>query len=72
MVGMIYLPTGESYYFLLHVLDSDMFMSRMGKSSKVTRSIVRNSCAPLSDAEPTVVESDSRFVNHVPHCQIPT
>lgn len=37
-------------------------MSRMGKSSKVTRSVVRNSCAPLSDAEPTVVDSDSRSV----------
>ena len=37
-------------------------MSRMGKSSKVTHSVVRNSCAPLSDVEPTVVDSDSRSV----------
>ncbi|KIL55498.1 hypothetical protein M378DRAFT_17904 [Amanita muscaria Koide BX008] len=37
----------------------DLFANRMGKSSKVTRSVVRNSCAPLSDAEPTVGNSES-------------
>lgn len=31
----------------------------MGKSSKVTHSVVRNSCSPLSDAEPTIVDSES-------------
>ncbi|KAF8232636.1 hypothetical protein L208DRAFT_1423066 [Tricholoma matsutake] len=37
----------------------NLFADWMGKTSKVTCPVVRNSCAPLSDAEPTVVDSES-------------
>jgi len=37
----------------------DLFANRMRKSSRVTCSVVRNSCSPLSDAEPTAAESES-------------
>ena len=36
-----------------------MSLSRMGKSSKATRPVVRNSNALLSDVEPTISDSDS-------------
>ncbi|KIL57041.1 hypothetical protein M378DRAFT_1031598 [Amanita muscaria Koide BX008] len=37
----------------------DLFVNRMGKSSKVTRPVVQNSCAPLSDVELTILDSES-------------
>lgn len=36
-----------------------MFSSRMGKSSKATRPVARNSNALLSDTEPAISDSDS-------------
>ena len=75
MVGTIYLLIGEFSNLFWHVQDSDMCISRAGKSSKVTHSVVRNSCFSLSDAESTVVDSDDEESSHSgskagsPNCQ---
>lgn len=57
MVGTTYLLIGEFSFW--HIQDTDICISRMGKFSTVTHSVVRNSCTLISDAEPAVVDSES-------------